>query len=133
MNGENVVSAAPTSAARRPTVRTPSRYTSGIAAAPAISEGARSSSGVRPGRVVSHARTKNSGGVISASVWTTETTSASPWPATMKRVDSSSANRDCCATASRSATPTAVSATTISMGAHPTHRGCQAAAREDHR
>ena len=50
---------------------------------PAISDGARSSSGVRSIRVVSHDATKYSGGVISASVWTIEITSPSPRPATM--------------------------------------------------
>ena len=43
--------------------------------------------------------------MISASVWTVETTSPRLRPATMKCVESSSANRDWCATASRSATP----------------------------
>ena len=81
MNGEKVVSAVATSAARCPTVRRPSRYTSGIVSAPAISDGARTISGEKSIRVDSHDATKYSGGVISASVWTSETVSPSPWPA----------------------------------------------------
>ena len=137
-NGENAASAVATSAARRPTVRTPTRYTSGIAAAPASSDGARSSAGVSPIWVVSHARTKYSGGVISASVCTTDTASARLRPATTECVDSSSANRLCCATIHRSATPAAVSAATVRterarIGAPPYPSGCEDSAGEDHR
>ena len=48
MNGLKVVSVAASSAARRPTVRTPTAYTSGIDAIPATSAGSRTSSGARP-------------------------------------------------------------------------------------
>ncbi len=58
MNGASAVMALATSAAGRPTVRSPSRYVSGIAATPARNEGARSISAVRSSLVVSHARTK---------------------------------------------------------------------------
>jgi hypothetical protein len=133
MNGDSAVNAVASSAAGRPTVRMPIAYTSGIATAPATNDGARRSSGERSTRVVSHAAAKYSGGVISTSVWTVEITSPNPPDETTVYVASSSPNRLCPATPSRSATPTAVSAATMSMGAHPTRRGCEAAAGEDHR
>ena len=62
------MSAVPSSAARAPTVRAPTAKTSGIVAAPASSDGSRSSSFESSTRVVSHESTNDSGGVISASV-----------------------------------------------------------------
>ena len=48
MNGDSAVSAAASAAARRVTVRSPSRYTSGIVAVPATSAARRRSSGLLP-------------------------------------------------------------------------------------
>ena len=50
-----------------------------MVAVPASSAGARSNSGVSSMRVVSHESAKKSGGVISASVWTVETTPPKPF------------------------------------------------------
>src|SRR4051812_17549394 len=116
MNGANAVSAAATSPADRPTVARPSAYTSGMVAVPAISEGSRRSSGACPSCAPSHDSTKNNGGVISASVWTVETTPRRPWVVTIQYVESSSANSGSCASRTRSRTPSTVSPATTRAG-----------------
>lgn len=92
MNGDTATSEAATSAAARPTGAQLEQIGNWDRRCPATSNGARSDSGVRSTRVDSQAATKKSGGVISASPSTVETTPQSPFVETIQDVDSSSAN-----------------------------------------
>ena len=127
MNGDRAVSAAAVSAAGLPTVRRPSSTPNGIVATPASSEGARTSSSAWPICVVNQESTKDRGGVSSALLCTTETTSDRPCSLTTQKLDSSSPNRGWPATTRRTAARPTVSAGTISHA--PTPSGTLATGR----
>ena len=83
-----------------------------MVATPATIEGSRSISGLRSTRVLSHASANDNGGVISASVCTIENTPGRLRVDTIQYVASSSAKTLWPRMASRSAVPTAISAST---------------------
>ncbi len=83
MNGLRANTAAAMSPARSPTALRPTMKTSGIDAIPPIIAGRRISSGAEPSLVENQAKTKYSGGEISASLETTSRTWRSPPPSTM--------------------------------------------------
>ena len=89
---------------------------------PAINDGARSSSGPASICADSHATTKYSGGVISILSATNESVPGRSCVVTIQYVESSSPNRLCPATSSRSAAPITVSAATAIAQARPCRR-----------